>query len=167
MRIALAVTFDSRTGEFTTWREADASRLIDALCAADLVVGFNVRRFDYKVLSGYSDQPLGREISTFDMLDAIHGRIGFRLGLGHLGEETLLRPKSADGLQSLRWWKEGKIDEIEHYCRDDVALLRDLFDFARRNGHLLFRTKSGERVRLPMHIEVSELVERAGTKSVA
>ncbi len=167
MRVALAVTYDSRAGAFRSWREAEVTGLIDALAGADLVVGFNVHRFDYRVLAGYSERPLAKDISTFDMLDEIHARIGFRLGLGHLGEETLARPKSADGLQSLRWWKEGKIDAIERYCRDDVALLRDLFQFASAKGHLLFRTKSGERVRLPMHVSVPELIERAHKKSVA
>ena len=124
------------------------------------MVGFNVRRFDYHVLRGYTDFDLAR-LPTFDLLDEIHGRLGFRLSLGHLGEETLGRAKSADGLQSLRWWKEGRVDEIESYCRADVALLRDLFEHAERNGHLLFRTKHGERVRLPVRVSLPELLEAA------
>jgi len=47
-----------------------------------------------------------------------------------------------------------------------VALLRDLFDHAREHGHLLFRTKRGERVRVPLPLVVEELVERAGNGSL-
>ncbi len=160
MRVALAVLYEARAGRFTTFREAEVEALLRRLRAADLVVGFNVRRFDYRVLSGYTDLDLER-LATFDLLDAIHARLGFRLSLGHLGEETLGRPKTADGLQSLRWWQEGRTGEIERYCRADVELLRDLFQHAERNGHLLFRTKGGERVRVPVRVQRAELVEAA------
>ena len=96
-----------------------------------------------------------------DLLDAIHARLGFRLGLGHLGETTLGVAKSADGLASLRWWREGRVDEIERYCRGDVAILRDLFEHACTHGHLMFRTRRGERVRLPLRLSLPELLERA------
>jgi hypothetical protein len=160
MRLALAVTWDSVERRFETFREADVERLLAKLAAADLVVGFNAHRFDYRVLRAYTGRDLAA-LPTFDLLDAIHGRLGFRLGLGHLGEETLGVPKAADGLQALRWWSEGRIDEIERYCRADVALLRDLFEHARARGHLLFRTKRGEKVRLPLRLSLSELIERA------
>ena len=164
MRLALAVVWDSRTERFETFGEADVQRLLERLERAELVVGFNSRRFDYQVLRGYTDRDLGG-LATFDVLEAIHSRLGFRLSLGHLAEETLGVPKSADGLQSLQWWKEGRIDEIERYCRQDVALLRDLFQHAERDGHLLFRTRSGERVRLPAAWDRRELVERAAASA--
>ncbi len=157
MRMALAVVWDSRAGSFTTYRERDVEALVDDLASADLVVGFNANRFDYRVLRGYTDRDLGA-LPTYDLLDAIYQRLGFRLSLGHLGEETLGAAKSADGLQSLRWWKEGRLDEIERYCRQDVALLRDLFAYAQAQGHLLFRTFRGERVRLPLRISLPELL---------
>jgi DEAD/DEAH box helicase domain-containing protein len=160
MRVALAVIWDSRDGGFHTFREADVHALIEELASADLVIGFNVLGFDYRVLGGYSDRDLSA-LPTFDLLSAIHARLGFRLALGHLGEETLGVPKTADGLQSLRWWQEGRIDEIERYCQADVALLRDLFEHARQQGHLLFRTRRGERVRLPLRLSLEELLERA------
>jgi DEAD/DEAH box helicase domain-containing protein len=160
MRVALAVLYEARGERFATFREAEVEALLARLAAADLVVGFNVRRFDYRVLRGYTDLDLER-LPTFDLLDAIHARLGFRLSLGHLGEETLGRPKAADGLQSLRWWQEGRVDEIERYCRADVELLRDLHRHAERHGHLLFRTKGGERVRVPLRLELAELIEAA------
>jgi DEAD/DEAH box helicase domain-containing protein len=160
MRLALAVSWDSRERRFETFREADVEALLARLATADLVVGFNVLGFDYRVLRGYTDRDLAA-LPTFDLLDAIHARLGFRLGLGHLGEETLGVAKSGDGLQSLRWWREGRIDQIEAYCRDDVRLLRDLFEHACQNGQLIFRTKGGERVRLPLRLSLPELIERA------
>jgi DEAD/DEAH box helicase domain-containing protein len=158
MRVALAVVYEARGGRFATYRETDIEALLRRLRAADLVVGFNVRRFDYRVLRGYTDFDLER-LATFDLLDEVHGRLGFRLSLAHLGAETLGRAKLADGLQSLRWWQEGRVAEIEEYCRADVALLRDLFEHAARHEHLLFRTKLGERVRLPLRARLPEILE--------
>ncbi|MFB3117515.1 MAG: ribonuclease H-like domain-containing protein, partial [Myxococcota bacterium] len=135
-------------------------RLIERLGEADLVVGFNIISFDYAVLRGYTDADLSA-LPTFDMLVAIHQRLGYRLALGHLAEETLGASKGADGLQSLAWWKEGRVDEIEQYCRQDVSLLVDLLRHASEHGHLCFRTKRGDRVRLPAAWQIPELVERA------
>ena len=160
MRVAIAVLYDAREDRFESFREADVATLLARLEAADLVVGFNVKSFDYAVLRGYTDRDFSA-LPTFDMLDAIRRQIGFRLPLGHVAEETLGAAKSADGLQSLRWWKEGRIDLIEEYCRQDVALLRDLLDHAETHGHLFFRTRDGRRVRLPARWHIAELVEQA------
>jgi DEAD/DEAH box helicase domain-containing protein len=168
MRVALAVVYDSREERFETFGEADVAALIERLARAELVVGYNVRRFDYAVLRGYTSRNL-EELPTFDMLDAVHQRLGFRLPLGHLAEETLGAHKSADGLQSLAWWREGRVAEVEAYCRRDVELMRDLLRHAEEQGHLCFRTRTGERVRLPAPWKLPELIEqaRAGGSSPA
>jgi DEAD/DEAH box helicase domain-containing protein len=159
MRLACAVAWDSAEQEFFTYREPHVEALLEKLVQADLVIGFNAHRFDYRVLRGYAARDLSA-LPTFDLLDAIHERLGFRLPLGHLGEETLGVPKSADGLQALRWFREGRHEEIARYCQQDVAILRDLFAYACRHGHLLFRAKNGERVRLPLKLSLAELVDR-------
>jgi DEAD/DEAH box helicase domain-containing protein len=159
MRLALAVVYDSVDARFETYRENEVEALLARLRQADLVVGFNIRRFDYAVLRGYTDADVAG-LPTFDLLEAVHSRLGFRLPLSHLAEETLGVPKSGDGLQSLKWWKDGRVDDVEQYCRKDVALVRDLFEHALRHEHLLFRTRSGERVRLPARWSVDELIER-------
>jgi len=164
--MALAVTYDTRTEQFETFHENDVHRLIECLGEADLVVGFNVISFDYAVLRGYTDADLSA-LPTFDMLAAIHQRLGYRLALGHLAEETLGASKGGDGLQSLVWWKEGRVDEIERYCRQDVSLLVDLLRHASEHGHLCFRTKRGDRVRLPAAWQIPELVERAHARPAA
>ena len=58
--------------------------------------------------------------------------------------------RTPTGLDALAWWKEGKMDEIIAYCRQDVAVTRDLYLFGRDNGYLLFSNKAGKTVRLPV-----------------
>lgn len=166
MRVSVAVLYETLADRFVAFGERDVEALLARLAAAELVVGFNVRRFDYRVLRGYTGADLER-LPTFDLLDEIHARLGFRLALGHLGEETLGRPKTADGLQALRWWREGRLPELEAYCRADVELLRDLVRHAEAHGHLLFRTKQGERVRIPLRLRTEELIEAARARLAA
>ena len=160
MRVAVAVLYDTATERYESFDESRVPELLERLAAADLVVGFNVLRFDYAVLRGYTDDDPAR-FPTFDLLADIHRRIGFRLPMGHLAEETLGVPKSADGLQSLAWWREGQVDRVTDYCRRDVEILRALFEHGERHGFLRFRTRDGERVRLPARWDAAQLVEAA------
>jgi DEAD/DEAH box helicase domain-containing protein len=101
------------------------------------------------VLSAYTDMDFGR-IPTLDLLEKVKDRLGYRLSLDHLASATLDAGKTADGLDALRWWKEGKMAKILEYCRSDVAITRDLFRFGRENRYVLFRNKAKQTVRLPV-----------------
>ena len=148
MGVALAVALRLEDGAFETFFERDVGRLVALLKSAALVVGFNSRRFDYAVLSGYSGEQYGRMLPTLDLLESLRGRLGFRVGLDHVARETIGRGKGGDGLQSLAWVKEGRFDLIEEYCRQDVELLRDVYLHGRREGYVVVSTKSSGRIRV-------------------
>jgi len=148
MGLALAVVYDVGAGAYRTYYEADVERLLLDLAFADRVVGFNIDRFDLAVLSGYTDRDLGR-IRTLDLLAEIHRTVGFRVSLNHLSEVNLGESKAGDGLQSLKWWKEGRIDLIEQYCRKDVEVTRRLWELGRAQQFLLHRDKAGRTLRIP------------------
>ena len=160
MRLALGVIHELGSDGFETYREADASKLIDRLFEADLVVGFNVIGFDYGVLGAYTPRPFDA-LPTFDLLVELHRKIGRRVSLGHLAESTLGRQKSGDGLQSITWFRGGEIERVEEYCRRDVELLRDLLAFGEREGHLLLRTRDDTLVRLPFDWDLPALARDA------
>jgi len=150
MGLALAVVYDVQRECYTTYYEADVDRLLLDLVMAERVVGFNVDRFDLAVLSGYTDWDLSR-VRTLDMLVEIHRHLGFRLSLQHLSEVNLGESKSGSGLQSLQWWREGRIDLIESYCRKDVEVTRKLYDLGRQQKYLLYRDHSDRLVRVPVN----------------
>ena len=58
--------------------------------------------------------------------------------------------KTGDGLEALRWFRQGEMSKLAEYCRADVEITRDLFLFGLRQRHLLFRNKAGQEVRLPV-----------------
>jgi len=149
MGVSCVVVYDSHTDIFKEYLQADVATLVRDLAAYDLVVGFNIIRFDYQVLSGLSPFDFST-LPTLDLLKKVHDKLGYRLSLDRLAKETLDVQKSADGLLALKWWKEGKVRQIIDYCIQDVRVTRDLYRFGRDNEHLLFRNKAGHQVRLPV-----------------
>lgn len=157
MQMAVGVIYDSLERNYFTFLEEDVDQLIERLMQADLVIGFNLINFDYPVLQPYTNLDL-KNIKTFDMLQDIQDRLGFRLSLNHLAKNTLKIEKIADGLQSLRWFKEGKIEKVIEYCIKDVEITRELFRFGVKNNHLLFESKYEGLVRLAVNWDPAALV---------
>lgn len=149
MRVSVAVLYESEGDRFTTYTEATVEQLIKRLFELDLVIGFNNKRFDNKVLSAYTDQDLGL-LPSLDLLELITDQLGYRLSLQRLAEKTLKVSKDGDGLEALRWFKQGEMTKLAEYCRKDVEITRDLFYFGLRQQHLLFQNKAGQEVRLPV-----------------
>jgi DEAD/DEAH box helicase domain-containing protein len=141
MGVAIGVVCHLEEGRFEVYPETGVGALCAALRAADLVIGFNIKRFDYRVLAGYTGEDYERLLPTFDLLEDVTSRLGFRIGMGHLAQETLGLGKSADGLQSLEWVRQGRLDLVEQYCRRDVEILRDLYLHGRREKHLFYRDR--------------------------
>jgi len=159
MRLSVAVLMDAATGEILTYTEADVEALIEQLSAADLVVGFNILDFDYQVLSAYSPVDFG-SWNTFDILKDIHGRLGYRLSLDSLATATLESPKSANGLDAIRWYREGKIEKIIDYCTRDVDITFRLFEHGLKENYLLFDHKRAGRVKLNLDWNLSVMLGR-------
>ena len=152
MKISCAVLYDSSVDNYLTFMENEVPQLIERLERFDCIVGFNIKRFDYKVLSGYSTFDFMR-LPTLDILEEVHRHLGYRLSLNHLANVTLGSAKTGDGLQALRWWKKGKIKELVAYCREDVRLTLALFRYGYEQGYLLFSNKAGQTVRVPVHFD--------------
>ena len=143
MGLAVGVVWDSLEGEFFGYEEHEATQLVKKLKTADLVIGFNVIKFDYEVLKPYARKAgvTLKEINTFDMLDYIKDKLNHRLSLNHLAENTLNTKKSADVLVSLQWYKEGEIEKIVDYCKQDVKVTRDLFLYGESNDHVKYKKR--------------------------
>ena len=101
------------------------------------IISFNGDGFDSRVLSAYGDvAEINR--NSFDLLTDLKKKLGRRLKLDSVAQGTLGLGKSADGLAALRWWKEGKVDQIAAYCQQDVQVLVDLVAYARKHGHVSY-----------------------------
>jgi len=58
--------------------------------------------------------------------------------------------KSADGLQAVQWWKEGRIEEIFAYCEQDVDVTRRVYEFGQQNRYVQYYDRQYRRQRVPV-----------------
>jgi DEAD/DEAH box helicase domain-containing protein len=154
MGMSVAVVYDSELDDFVSYLEHETDKLVDHLASFELIVGFNNKRFDNRVLSAYTGRNLAL-LPTLDLLEEIHNYLGYRLSLNRLAEQTLGTSKSANGLQALAWYKEGRIDLIQHYCKKDVKITRDILFHGLEQGFLLFANKAKQIVRLPLALDTA------------
>jgi DEAD/DEAH box helicase domain-containing protein len=152
MRISVAMLYVSTEDRFISFTEDRIEELIEWLFKLELVIGFNNKRFDNKVLSAYTGKSLAT-LPSLDILEEISAQLGYRLSLDRLAEHTLGIKKSGDGLQALKWFKQGRIQKIAEYCTKDVRITRDLFLHGFTEHHLLFQNKAGKVVRLPIRFD--------------
>lgn len=163
MRLAVACIWDSVEKKFEFFEEKNVARLIEKLKKADLVVGFNVLKFHYGVLSVYTPLNL-RNLPTFDILVDIEGRLGYRLTLDHLAACTLERRRLGYGAQPIHWFREGEIEKIKRHCKNDVEIVRDLFDFGISNGYLVFEDDDiKELAKLPVRWDIRKIIDKTSS----
>jgi len=146
MRLSLGVAHTDAEG-FRTFTEETVGELIALLKSADLVVGFNHVGFDYEVLRAYTKEDL-RALPNLDILLRVQAALGHRLNLDHLARHTLGKQKTGDGLDATRWFREGRMDLLEVYCREDVAITRDLYRYGLENGYLIYQRKNGSTAKI-------------------
>lgn len=142
--ISVGTFYDSETEIYTTLSIDELQLAWPILERADALVGYNSNHFDIPLLNKYYPGDL-THIKSIDLLEEIRKSIGRRLRLDSIAEATIGAKKSANGLQAVRWWREGKIDEIKKYCEQDVKVTKKVFDYALKNGHVKF--KDGHRKR--------------------
>jgi len=143
MGMSIGCTFSTQTGQYHIYSEPMVQELIDQLRRADLVIGFNHVSFDYGVLMGYTVLELQEQLSSLDLLVDLEKRIGHRLKLEALASATLGAGKTADGLDAIRWWQQGKIAEIAEYCCYDVKVTKCLHEYGAINGHVKYLDRGG------------------------
>ncbi|HXT40014.1 MAG TPA: ribonuclease H-like domain-containing protein, partial [Candidatus Angelobacter sp.] len=108
MKMSVGVTYNTGRGDYRIYGEPQVNELIGELQRADLVVGFNNLRFDYEVLHGYTALDL-RQIPTLDMLVELQKALQHRLSLDAIAAATLGVEKTSEGMQAIRWYKEGRL----------------------------------------------------------
>jgi len=145
MGMSLGVTYSTRLGEYQIFSEKRVDDLVQQLLRADLVVGFNVINFDYEVLMGYTVLDLPHQCRTLDMLVDIEAKLGHRLGLDAVASASLGVGKTGDGLDAIRWWREGKLLDIAEYCCFDVKNTKLVHEYGATNKKLLYDDRFKQR----------------------
>lgn len=138
LSIALVGIHDSGTNSYQSFLEHELPQLWKIVEQADMLVGYNSDHFDIPLLNKYYPGDLSR-IKSLDLMKEVYAVLGRRLKLDSIAAGTLGAKKSADGLQSLRWWKEGEIDKVREYCLKDVELTKGIFEYALAHGNIKYK----------------------------
>jgi DEAD/DEAH box helicase domain-containing protein len=153
LRLACGVTWSTSRNDFKVYWESDVPDLVAELKVADLVVGYNIIGFDYEVLRAYlAAEPYAlRSLRTIDMLNDIFRTLGFRIPLDSVAKATLDTTKTAEGLQSVEWFRNGELDKVAEYCKSDVDITRRIYEFGKQNGYILYYSKLGSKLKVKVN----------------
>jgi DEAD/DEAH box helicase domain-containing protein len=151
LKVACGVTWSTVRKDFAVYWEKDIPALVDELKSASRVVGFNLREFDYQVLQPYVPETRLASLPTLDLLLEIQKILGFRLSLDTIASASLGQGKTADGVQSVAWFRNGELDKVAEYCKVDVDVTRRVYEFGRDNGYIFYKSKLGSKLKLAVN----------------
>lgn len=149
MGMSVGVTYSTSRGGYAIYGEKQVDDLIRELQRADLVVGFNNLRFDYEVLHRYTTLDL-RQLPTLDMLVVLQNQLQHRLSLDSIATATFGVEKTAEGMQAIHWFKEGKLMDIAEYCCYDVKITRLVHEYGVQNRQLHYHNRFGKKLSVPV-----------------
>lgn len=157
--ISVAGVYSYEKDKFFAFEEHELGEVERMLKNTEHVIGFNINHFDIPVLLPYLKEVSFDTIAVTDMFADAVEFLGHRVGLNALAQATLNAAKSGNGLEALEWFKQGRIDDVKKYCIQDVKITRDLYEYGKKHGHVLFQSFVDQKqhsipVRWGSHIKV-------------
>ena len=138
LKVSVVGVYSYVQNKYLTFTEDQIYRLGEMLSEADQIIGFNTINFDYQVLQPYLNFKL-IDIPYLDILQEVEKIIGHRVKLDNLAQMTLGAGKSGDGLQALKFYKLGQMEELKKYRLDDVRITKELYDYVGKYSKLLYK----------------------------
>ena len=121
------------------------------------LLGHNIVAFDLPALRDSMDIYIVRkyleekETRCIDTSRMVTKAAGKRVQLDNLAKCNLNSQKSGDGLMAVRWWSEGKYEDVAKYCLKDSQLTLDVWKMGVENGNLSFFDEDlGELVKIDL-----------------
>ena len=137
LKVSVVCTYDFLTDAYASYEEKDMVKFEERLQTANLIVGFNIRRFDMAVLQPYLFKSV-EQFQVLDLLDDIEKARGHRVSLDSVARATIKEGKSGNGAEALVLFKEGRMEELKKYCLDDVRLTKNVYEYGCREGKICF-----------------------------
>jgi DEAD/DEAH box helicase domain-containing protein len=138
LKVSVCGIYDYSKDKYSIYEENELPKLSSILQAADQIIGFNIKDFDFEVIQPYLNFNIA-EVPYFDLLAEIDKALGHRISLETVAQGTLGSGKSGSGKQALLYWRNGRLDLLKKYCLDDVKVTRQVYEYALKNQKLLYR----------------------------
>ncbi len=166
-RVSVVSIYSYATDSYQSFVENEIGKLWPILEKADRLIGYNSEHFDLPILNNYYPGDL-LKLPHLDLMKQIKEGAGMRLKLSDVAEATLDNiSKSANGLQAIVWWREGKIAEIKKYCEQDVNVTKALYEFGRQNKQLFYKSLTGEILPFAVNFDLPAVsINVSGTKNI-
>lgn len=137
LKVSVACLYDSASDRYLAFEEKELSKMEPYLKNADLVIGFNIRDFDFEVLQPYLLTSL-KDLPLLDILVEFEKARGHRISLQSVAQATLKSSKSGSGWDAIEHFKAGRMEELKKYCIDDVRITRDVYEYGLKHGKIHF-----------------------------
>lgn len=146
MRLSIAVVYDIKENNVLIFNEDNVKALIDLLFSSDIVIGYNTRNFDYKVLSRYDKRfEISDSVKTFDILnDLIKKYVGeTRISLNNLVKNNINKVGKTFRSEDMpNFFREGKIDIVIKHCEEDVMFTYEIMKKILKDRYLKYENKN-------------------------
>ncbi len=149
LRISLVGVYFFNTKEYRSYLESELPALHERLKDVDLIIGFNLKGFDYPVLSRYYSQIF--KINYLDIMEEMALFLGHRVSLNSVAMATLNTGKSGNGLEAIQLWRRGEISKLKSYCLDDVRITKEVYEYGLTHSELLTTNFNGEKIKVPVN----------------
>jgi len=137
--VGLMVKDDQGEQYFGFW-EHELGKLWPILEQAELIIGFNIKEFDFKVLAPYYSGDLAK-LPVLDILEEFTKQAGHRISLNSLARASLATEKNGTGMQAIDLFAQGKLDQLKKYCLKDVKITYQIYQYIRKFGFIKFINK--------------------------
>lgn len=138
LKISVACIYDYSTDKYSSFEEHELTKLSPILQTADQIIGYNIKDFDFEVIQPYLNFDIFK-IPYLDLLEEIEKVLRHRIKLDLVAQGTLGSGKTGSGLEALLFYKNGRMDLLKKYCLDDVKITKQVYDYAMRNGKVLYK----------------------------
>jgi len=150
MRMSIGVVYSTARSEYQIFAEKQVDDLIRVLQRADLVVGYNHLRFDFEVLHGYTAFDM-RQLPSLDLLLDLQQATSRRLPLDAVAAATLAVNKTAEGMQAIEWFRQGRLLDIAEYCCYDVKITKMIHEFGAAHKAVYYRDNFSQKIKVPVN----------------
>lgn len=141
--VSVVGIYQYATNEYRCYEEKEFGLLQNLLIDATLIIGFNHIQFDMPVLQPHFSVDV-KKLPCFDIMLNLQEKLGHRIGLDSLASATLGVGKTGSGLDAIRFYNEGRFEELKSYCLNDVKVTKDVYEFGLKNKKVHFNSKFGQ-----------------------
>jgi len=133
--VSVVCIYSYEQDAYSCYEESELPALGEMFQKSELIITFNGKNFDVPVLEKYFKFNLSK-IRHYDIFEEIQERLGRRMGLDPIAQANLGLKKSSHGLEAIKMFREGRIQELKDYCTQDVKVTKEIYELIKRQQFL-------------------------------